>query len=82
MQPTQLILAIFALFSTTAIATPTPAPDVSLEARGFICDFLGSFSGDACNSLCKQEGNGKGGHCIGTLIWHQFGMIRLKNLLL
>jgi hypothetical protein len=81
MQPTQLFLAVFALFSATAMAAPSPAP-VSLEARGFICDFLGSFSGDACNSLCKQEGNGKGGHCIGTLISHRFGMIRLKSLLL
>jgi hypothetical protein len=64
MQPTQLFIAFFSLFVATAMAAPAPAP-VSLEARGFTCDFLGAFSGDACNALCKQEGNGKGGHCVG-----------------
>lgn len=64
MQPTQLFVAFFAFFAATAMATPAPEP-ASLEARGFICDFLGGASEDACNALCKQEGNGKGGHCVG-----------------
>jgi hypothetical protein len=70
MQPTQLFFALVAVCATTVMAVPAPAPvPGALEVRGFICDFLpGPAANDACSTICKQEGNGKGGHCIGERI--------------
>ncbi|XP_006455247.1 hypothetical protein AGABI2DRAFT_194898 [Agaricus bisporus var. bisporus H97] len=63
MQPTQLFFALVALCATAVMAGPAPAGAV--EARGFICDFLPQpAADDACSTVCKQEGNGMGGHCV------------------
>jgi hypothetical protein len=62
MQPTQLFFALVTVCATTVMAG---AP----EARGFVCDSLpGPAGNDACSTVCKQEGNGKGGHCVGSCI--------------
>jgi hypothetical protein len=53
MQFTKLVLSIFALAVVSVSATPT--------SDGYICDFGGD---DLCNTVCKQEGHGKGGRCI------------------
>jgi hypothetical protein len=53
MQFTKLVLSIFALAVVSVSATPTN--------DGWTCDLGGD---DLCNTVCKQEGDGKGGRCV------------------
>lgn len=66
MKPTQVLATLLALFATTAIAMPGPKSErLSVKARGCICDFMGPAADDACSTICKYGGNGKGGLGVG-----------------
>jgi hypothetical protein len=64
-----------------AVPAPAPVPG-ALEVRGFICDFLPQpAADDACSTVCKQEGNGMGGHCVGEYITVYYKRLVLKKWL-
>lgn len=70
MQLTQICVALIALLATRVIASPAPVLVAGgVKVRGFICDFIPQpAANDACSTECKQEGNGKGGRCVGELL--------------
>ncbi|KIM89327.1 hypothetical protein PILCRDRAFT_813257 [Piloderma croceum F 1598] len=53
MKFTKVVLSILALAVVSVSAIPTN--------DGWTCDIGGD---DLCNTVCKQEGHGKGGHCV------------------